>query len=155
MNPNYVVHVKEEIDKLLKIGFIRPVKKAIWLSSIVVVLKKNGKIWVLVDYRKFNVVTLTDAFPLPFTNGVLDAVIGHEMYSFLDDLSGYNQILIHLAEQEKTTFVTKRGVFVAVVMMFGLKTAPTTFQRIIMEIFGEYIPSFMQVFLDDFDVYNQ
>ena len=95
MNPNYVVHVKEEIDKLLKIGFIRPVKKAIWLSPIVVVLKKNGKIWVLVDYRKFNVVTLTDAFPLPFTNGVLDAVIGHEMYSFLDDLSGYNQIRIH------------------------------------------------------------
>ena len=41
------------------------------------------------------------------------------------------------------------------VMMFGLKTAPTTFQRIIMEIFGEYIPAFMQVFLDDFTMYNR
>ena len=35
-------------------------------------------------------------------------------------------------------------------MMFSLKTAPATFQRIIMEIFAEYIPGFMQVFLDDF-----
>ena len=41
-----------------------------------------------------------------------------------------------------------------VVMMFGLKTAPTTFQCIITEIFGEYIPGFLQVFLDDFAVYD-
>ena len=41
------------------------------------------------------------------------------------------------------------------VMMFGLKTVPTTFQRIIMEIFGEFIPAFMHVFLDDFAVYSQ
>ena len=46
-------------------------------------------------------------------------------------------------DQEKTPFVTEWGVFVVVVMMFGLKTAPTTFQRIIMEIFGEYILAFM------------
>ena len=47
------------------------------------------------------------------------------------------------------------GVFVAIVMMFGLKMAPATFQRIIMEIFGEYILAFMQVFLDDFAVYSR
>jgi hypothetical protein len=52
-------------------------------------------------------------------------------------------------DQEKTAFVTEWGVFVVVVMMFGLKTAPATFQQIIMEIFEEYIPGFMQVFLDD------
>ena len=58
-----------------------------------------------------------------------------------------------LDDQEKTSFVTNWGVFVAIVMMFGLKTAPTTFQRIIAEFFGEFIPTFMQVFLDDFAVY--
>ena len=47
-----------------------------------------------------------------------------------------------------------RGVFVVVVMMFGLKTTPATFQRIISEILGDYIPAFMQVFLDDFAVYE-
>ena len=46
------------------------------------------------------------------------------------------------------------GVFVVVVMMFGLKTALATFQCIIAEIFEEYIPAFMQVFLDDFAVYD-
>ena len=81
-----------------------------------------------------------------FTDGILDAVVGHEIYSFLDGFSGYNQVRIHLDDQEKTAFVTEWGVFVVVVMMFGLKTALATFQRVIQEIFHEYIPTFMQVF---------
>ena len=94
-------------------------------------------------------------FPLPFTDGVLDAVVGHEIYSFLDGFSGYNQVRMHPDDQEKTTFVTEWGVFVAVVMMFGLKIALSTFQRIISEVFDEYIPAFMQVFMDNFAVYGR
>jgi hypothetical protein len=120
----------------------------------VVVPKKNGKLWVCIDYRKLNATTITDAFSLPFTDGVLNRVAGHEMYSFLDGFSGYNQIRMAEEDQEKTAFVTEWGVFVAVVMMFGLKMAPATFQRIIMEIFEEYIPGFMRVFLDDFAVFG-
>ena len=128
MNPNYVAHVKEEIDKLLKAGFIWPVKQATWLSPIVVVPKRNGEIRICVEYRKLNVVTITDVFPLPFTDSILDAVVGHDTYSFLDGLNGYNQVRMHLDDQEKTAFITDWGVYVVVIMMFGLKTTPTTFQ---------------------------
>ena len=155
MNPNYTAKVKEEINKILRVGFIRPVKRATWLSPIVVILKKNGQIRVCINYHKLNAMTVTDAFPLPFTNSVLDTVAAHECYIFLDGFNGYNQICMHLDDQEKTSFVTEWGVFVAEVMMFGLKTTPTTFQRIITEIFDEYILAFMQVFLDDFAVYGQ
>ena len=62
---------------------------------------------------------------------------------------------MHPDDQEKMAFVTEWGVFVAEVMMFGLKTALAMVQRIITEIFNEYIPTFMQVFLDDFTVYGQ
>ena len=114
MNPNYAARVKEEIDKLLRIGFIRSVKKATWLSPIVVVPKKNDKIRVCVDYWKLNAAMVTDTFLLPFTNGVLHAVAGHEVYSFLDGFNGNNQIRMHPDDQEKTTFVTEWGVFAAV-----------------------------------------
>ena len=149
MNPKYALKAKEEIDKLLRVGFIRPVKQATWLSLILVVPKKNGKIKVCVDYQKLNVATITDGFPLPFTDGILDVVVGHEMYNFLDEFSVYNQIRMHPNDQEKTLFVTEWGVFVAVVMIFSIKTATSTFQHIIMEIFEEHIPTFMHVFLDD------
>ena len=57
---------------------------------------------------------------------------------------------MHPDDQENTTFVTEWGVFVVVVIMFGL-----TFQQINAEIFDEYIPTFMQVFLEDFVVYGR
>ena len=77
-----------------------------------VVPKKNKKVRVYVDYWKLNAVMVTDLFPLLFTNGVLDALAGHEIYSFLDGFSGYNQIWIHQVDQEKTTFVIEWGVFI-------------------------------------------
>ena len=61
---------------------------------------------------------------------------------------------MHPEDQEKTTFVTEWGVFVAILKMFGLKTAATTFERVIQEIFYDYIPAFMKVCLDDFVVYS-
>jgi hypothetical protein len=128
MNPKYAAKVKEEIDKLLKVGFIYPVKETEWLSPIVIVPKKNGKLRVCVDYRKLNEVTKMDPFLLPFTDQVLEAAAGHEMYSTLDGFSGYNQILTALKDQLKTCFITEWGPFVYRVMPFGLKCAPTTFQ---------------------------
>ena len=50
MKPKYAIKVKEEIDKWLRVGFIRLVKQATWLNAIVVVPKKNGKIWVCVEH---------------------------------------------------------------------------------------------------------
>ena len=66
MNPNYASKVKVKIDKLLQVGFIRPVKCATWLNPAVVVPKKNGNIRVCGNYRKLNAEIVTDAFPLPF-----------------------------------------------------------------------------------------
>ena len=147
--------VKEEIDKVLWVWFIWPVKRATCLSLILVVPKKIGKLQVCVDYRKLNEETIDDAFALPFTNGVLDTVAGHEMYTFLNGFSWYNQIRMAEEDQGKPTFVTKWVVFILVVMMFGLKMAPTTLKRIIMEIFTEYIPGFMQVFPNDISVFGE
>lgn len=54
MNANYAKASKEDTDELLKAGFIAPVAKASWLSPIVVVPRKNGKLQICVDYRKLN-----------------------------------------------------------------------------------------------------
>ena len=152
MNPNYAKKVKDEIDKLLHVGFIYPIDNVTWLSPIVIVPKKNGALRVCVDYRKLNSATKTNPFPIPFCDAILDAVAGHEMYSFLDGFSGYNQVLMHPDDQAKTTFVTEWGAYASKVMTFGLKNAPATFQRMVQEIFNEYLTTFMRVFLDDFSV---
>ena len=101
MNPNYAKKVKEEIDNLLKAGFIAEVESSDWLFLIVVVSKKNGKLRVCADYRKLNAQTVKDPFPLPFTDMMLDEVAGHQMYSFMDGYSGYNQLALVPEDREK------------------------------------------------------
>jgi len=72
----------------------------------VFVPKKNKKLRICVDYRKLNAATtVSDPFPLPYMDSILDDVAGHEMYSFLDGFSGYNQIRMAVEDQAKTAFV--------------------------------------------------
>ncbi len=74
MNPNYAVTIKQDIDKLLIIGFIQPIEEATWLSHTMVIPKKNGKLKICVDFSKFNKATKKDPYLLPFSNEVLKIV---------------------------------------------------------------------------------
>jgi hypothetical protein len=156
LNPKYSLKVKEELDKLLDAGFIYPVKNSEWVSPIVVVPKKVGvdgkvKIRVCQDYRKLNEATKKDAYPLPFTDIILDHVAGHTVYTFLDGMSGYHQTFIKDGDQIYTTFITDWGTYAFRRMPFGLCNAPGTFQRTMRDIFHD----FLEVFIDDFAVFSK
>jgi hypothetical protein len=58
------------------------------------VLKKNGKLKICLDFRKLNVVIKKDPYPLPFIDEVINIVVGHEVYTFLNGFSRYHQISI-------------------------------------------------------------
>ena len=135
MNPNYAKGVKEDLEKLLKAGFIEPVDQATWLSPIVVVPKKNGKLRICIDFRRFNAATKKGLYPLPFMDEDLDTVIGYAAYSFIDYFPSYHQVHIHKNDRYKTAFITEWGAYVWVVMPFDLKNAPPTYQRIVNQIF--------------------
>jgi hypothetical protein len=85
--------VKQDINKLLVAGFIESVEEATWLSPIIVIPKKNGKLRICMDFRKLNVATEKDPYPLPFRNETLNIVAGYEAYS-LDGYSKYHQLFI-------------------------------------------------------------
>jgi hypothetical protein len=93
LNPNYVSTFKQDIDKLLVIGFIQFLEEATWLSPIVVVPKKNVKLKICINFRKLNVATNKDPYPLHFIDEVLNIVARYEMHSFLDGYLGYYQFL--------------------------------------------------------------
>ena len=146
--------VKEELDKLLRVGFIYAVPYSEWVSSIVMVPKKNGKIRICQDYRKLNAITKKYYFPLSFTDSILDAISGHESYSFLDGFLGYNQVKIAKEDQLKTTFTTDWGTYAYMVMPFGLCNAPTTFQCVMTQAFQKYLRISNEIFLDDFCTFS-
>nr|GLL33646.1 uncharacterized protein LOC109150426 [Ipomoea trifida] len=102
--PELIPSIEGEINKDIEAVFIREVKYPTWISSIVPVRKKNVQIRVCVDFRDLNVACLKDDFPLPITELMIDAVTGHEIMSFMDNFSGYNQIRMALEDEELTAF---------------------------------------------------
>ncbi|GJX48976.1 reverse transcriptase domain-containing protein [Tanacetum coccineum] len=172
VNPNLKEVVKKEVTRLLDAGLIYPISDSPWVSPVQVIPKKGGMTivkneidelipqrtvtgWrVCIDYRKLNNATRKDHFPLPFIDQMLKRLAGHEYYCFLNGFSGYFQILIAFEDQEKTTFTCPYRTFAYRRMPFGLCNAPATFQRCMTVIFHELIEDNMEVFMDDFSVFD-
>ena len=170
LNPtmNEVVH--KEVLKWLDAGVIYPISDSAWVSPVQVVPKKGGttviktenKIllpsrtvtgWrICIDYHKLNKATRKDHFPLPFLDRMLDRLVGHEYYYFLDGYSGYNQITISPEDQEKTTFTCPYGTFAFRRMLFRLCNVPGTFQRCMMAIFSDMVEKTIEVFVGNISV---
>lgn len=98
MNPTLKNIVKDELQKLLDVGFIYPISDSKWVSPLVIVLKKNKKWWICVDFKELNKATQKYHFPLPFINQVVDKLAKNIFFSFLNGFSGYNQIEIALKD---------------------------------------------------------
>jgi len=74
-----------------------------------------------VDFTDLNNACLKDSFPLPRIDQLVDSIAKHELLTFMDAFSGYNQIHMNEEDQEKTTFVTSQELYCYKVMPFGLK----------------------------------
>nr|GEV35966.1 reverse transcriptase domain-containing protein [Tanacetum cinerariifolium] len=172
VNPKIHDVIKQEVIKLLEAGLIYPIFDSPWVSPVHCVPKKGGFTVVenedneliptrlvmrwraCIDYRKLNEATQKDHFPLPFMDQMLERLAGSQYYCFLDDFSGNFQIPIDPKDQEKTTFTCPYGMFAYSRMPFRLCNAPGTFQRCMMAIFHDMIEKTMEVFMDDFSVFE-
>uniref|UniRef100_A0A2N9HHE1 Uncharacterized protein n=1 Tax=Fagus sylvatica TaxID=28930 RepID=A0A2N9HHE1_FAGSY len=141
--------VMAEVDKLLTAGFIREVYYPEWLANVVMVKKPNGKWRMCVDFTDLNKACPKDSYPLPRIDQLVDSTAGHKLLSFMDAFSGYNQIRMEEEDQEKTAFITSRGLFCYKVMPFGLKNAGATYQRLVNKMFHDQIGRNVEVYVDD------
>ena len=79
------------------------------------------------DFRNLNQVSLKDNYPLPKMDHILQRVVGSQRMSMLDGFLVYNQVAVHLEDQEKTTFTTPLGTFMYAKMTFGLMNVGANF----------------------------
>jgi hypothetical protein len=141
--------IAEEVHKLLRAGFIREVNYPEWLANVVLVKKATGKWRMCVDFTDLNRACPKDSFPLLRIDLLVDSTSGHELLTFMDAFSGYNQIHMDEADQEKTSFITDRGLYCYKMMSFGLKNAGATYQRLVNKMFRNQIGRNVEVYVDD------
>ncbi|KAJ8338705.1 hypothetical protein SKAU_G00354910 [Synaphobranchus kaupii] len=102
-----------------------------WASPCLLVSKPDRTFRFCTDYRKVNAVTKPDSYPLPRMEDCIDMVGAASFVSKFDLMRGYWQVPLTPRVAEISAFVTPGGLFSFQVMSFGLRNAPSTFQRLI------------------------
>ena len=108
--------IAKEVCKLQEASFIREVYYPNWLANVVIVKKASRKWRMCVDFTDLNKACPKDSYPLPRVDVLVDSTAKHQLLSFMDAFSGYNQIRMQEDDQKKTSFVTNQGLFYYKVM---------------------------------------
>ena len=90
MRTEWLLKIKEAVTKQLKVGFIKHVHHAEWITNILLVTKKDRKVRMCVDFGDLNKACLKDDFPLPYINALVDSTAGSALMSFMDGFLRYN-----------------------------------------------------------------
>nr|GFC69839.1 retrotransposon protein [Tanacetum cinerariifolium] len=105
MAPIELKELKEQLQKLLDLGFIRP-SVFPWGAPVLFVKKKDGSMRLCIDYRDLNRVTIRNRYPLPRIDDLFDQLQGTKFFSKIDLKSGYHQLRVKEQDIPKTAFRT-------------------------------------------------
>ena len=145
--------IHDEVQKMLNNGIISP-SNSPWASPVVIVKKPDGSPRFCVDYRRLNAITQKDIYPLPRIDDIIERLNGSRIFSKLDLRSGYFQVPLASADQEKTAFSTPDGHWHFNRLPQGLKNSPAVFQRLMNQTLGSLRWDISLAYLDDVIVYS-
>ncbi|KAD2392835.1 hypothetical protein E3N88_39812 [Mikania micrantha] len=154
MAPLELKELKEQLQELLELGFIRP-SVSPWGAHVLFVKKKDRTMRLCIDYRELNKITIRNRHPLPRIDDLFDQLQGAKCFSKIDLRSGYHQLKIKDSDISKSAFRTCYGHYEFVVMPFGLTNAPTVFMDLMNRVFHDCLVEFVIVFIDDILVYSR
>ena len=146
-------YVAKAVNDMEKDGVIQK-SNSPWGSPILLVPKPDGTWRFCIDFRRLNRNTVTDAYPLPRMEDILQRAGGHEWYSAVDERSGYWQIQMNKEDIPKTAFVTPDGHYEWLRMPFGLVNAPAIFQRLTDALLAGIKWQFCAGYIDDIIIWS-
>jgi hypothetical protein len=154
MSPVELKELKIQLQGLLDKGYICQ-SISPWGCSALFVEKKDKELCLCVDYRPLNAVTIKNMYPLPRIDIMFDQLARSQVFSKIDLCSEYHQIKIRVEDIPKTAFTTRYGLFVYLVMSFGLTNAPAHFMYLMNSVFMLEMDKFVMVFIDDILIYSR
>ena len=128
-------------------------KQRPWAAPVTLADKAHGTRHLCIDYRRVNQETIPDKKTMPYIADFLEKYQVSRFFNKLDMASGYWEVAMHPEDIHKPAFITADGHFEWLVLPFGLKKAPATFQRIIRKVLGDLLNHGVLSYLDDIVIY--
>ncbi|KAJ9557680.1 hypothetical protein OSB04_012294 [Centaurea solstitialis] len=152
--PTEMKEMMTQLQELSEKGFIRP-SSSPWGAPVLFVKKKDGSMWMCIDYRELNKVTVKNRYPLPRIDDLFDQLQGAGCFSKIDLRSGYHQVRVKEDDIPKTAFRTRYAHYEFLVMPFGLTNAPAVFMDLMNRVCRPFLDKSVIVFIDDILVYSK
>ena len=128
---------------MLQAGTIRP-SSSPWCNVVILVQKKDSGLHFCIDFRKLNMRTKKDSYPLPHIQETLESLEGSHIFSSFNFKLGFWQVEIDEASKQSTTFT------VGLLGFFECECkAPMTFQRLMQNCLGELNLTYCLIYLDN------
>lgn len=113
-------------------------------------VQKQHDSWrMCVDFKDTNKACPKDGYPLQKIDWQMESLCGFTFKCFLDAYKGYHQSQIAEEDEEKTSFITNKGIFCYKKMPFRLRNAGATYQRLVDTAFKNQICRNLEVYVDD------
>lgn len=142
--------VKSEYTRQEKIGIVR-ISKSQWAAGLII-KRERGKLRLIGDYRRLNAQTVPDRYPIPVIYDAIGLLRGKRIFSKIDLVRAFHNIPVFASHVEKTAVISPAGLYENIRMPFGLRNAPSTFQRFMHAVLSN-LP-FCTVYLDDILVFS-
>ncbi|MBW0523672.1 hypothetical protein O181_063387 [Austropuccinia psidii MF-1] len=128
---------EKHIQELIQLGVLRKVghDEDVEVTTPVIIDCHNDKSRMVGDFRELNTYTVSDGYPIPRIQETLTQLSRSNYITSMDSLKGFRQNVLTPKAKELPRIITHSGIYEYLRLPFGIKNAPSHYQRMINTIF--------------------
>ncbi|MBW0515680.1 hypothetical protein O181_055395 [Austropuccinia psidii MF-1] len=133
--------VEVQIKELMDLGVLRKVghNEKVEVTKPFIITWHNGKSRMVGDFRALNTYTIPDRYPIPRTHETLTQLSQANFITAMGSLKGFHQNVLTENAKKLLRRIVHCGIYEYLSMPFGIKNAPSHYQRMMNTIFPEYL----------------
>ncbi|POW21490.1 hypothetical protein PSHT_02381 [Puccinia striiformis] len=144
--------LEEHIEELVRLNVLRKVghNEVVEITTPVIIAWHNGKSRMVGDFRALNTYTAADRYPIPKITETLNNLAKAKFLTSMDVLKGFHQNVIAEDSKKFLRIILHKGIYEYLRMPFGIKNAPSHFQRMMdIEFRQEINEKWVIIYIDD------